>query len=261
MVSRDTNFVFKGGTSLSVCQKVINRFSEDIDISYSEERITVGNKKRIKQVFFDSIEATSLSVSNIDNIRSRRVFNRYICPYKSKLNQNEDVVLVEWAIITPSFPIEEKVAQTIIGKYLTSIGRLDLVEEYGLEPFLVKTITKGRTLVDKVFAICDYHLNGKLERQSRHIYDIKQLLDCVELDNDFIDLFNKVMDYRKELDSCVSTRDGRPISSILMEIIEKNTYKSDYNSRTFPLLYDHVKYEDCLPAIKRISAFLKENNR
>jgi len=28
------NFIFKGGTSLSKCYKEINRFSEDIDLSY-----------------------------------------------------------------------------------------------------------------------------------------------------------------------------------------------------------------------------------
>ena len=57
LVSRNEKFVFKGGTSLSVCQKVINRFSEDIDISYLDEHITVGQRKQIKQAFFDSIEA------------------------------------------------------------------------------------------------------------------------------------------------------------------------------------------------------------
>lgn len=49
LVSRNDKFVFKGGTSLSVCQKVVNRFSEDIDISYLDEHITVGQRKQIKK--------------------------------------------------------------------------------------------------------------------------------------------------------------------------------------------------------------------
>ena len=65
LISRNDKFVFKGGTSLSVCQKIINRFSEDIDISYEDETITVGTKKKIKQAFIDSIEAASLTVSNL----------------------------------------------------------------------------------------------------------------------------------------------------------------------------------------------------
>ena len=260
LVSRNEKFVFKGGTSLSVCQKAINRFSEDIDISYLDEHITVGQRKQIKQAFFDSIEAVSLKVSNADNIRSRRVFNRYLCPYVSLFGGKDDQVIVEWATQTPSFPIEEKTAQTIIGQYLESIGRNDLVKQYGLERFTVKTITKERTLVDKIFAICDYHISGKLDRQSRHIYDIHQLLPLVKLDDEFLALFNRVKEYRVNLDTCYSAKDGQTVSSLLDALIEKGTYRSDYNNRTFPLLYDSVTYNTAISSIKLISEFLKKHN-
>lgn len=225
LVSRNDKFVFKGGTSLSVCQNAINRFSEDIDISYEDEVITVGTRKRIKQAFIDSIEATSLKISNLDNIRSRRVFNRYLCPYESLWNPENDKVIVEWATQTPSFPIEEKTAQTIIGKYLESVNRHDLVEKYGLEEFKVKTITKERTLVDKVFAICDYHISKKLVRQSRHIYDIYHLLKYVKLDQNLISLINKVKGYRVNLPTCYSAISDKPMSEYLKELIEEKTYK------------------------------------
>lgn len=260
LISRNDKFVFKGGTSLSVCQKAIQRFSEDIDISYEDERITVGTRKRIKQAFIDSIEASSLSISNLDNIRSRRVFNRYLCPYISLWNSNNDQVIVEWATQTPSFPIEVKTAQTIIGKYLDSVNRHDLVEKYGLEEFAVKTITKERTLVDKIFAICDYHISKKLRRQSRHIYDIYHLLRYVELDDSFIELFKKVKSYRINLETCYSAQSDKPISDYLDELIKEETYKSDYNNITYPLLYDHIKYDEAITAIKQIANFLKSNS-
>lgn len=259
LISRNSNFVFKGGTSLSVCQGIINRFSEDIDISYAEEHITVGTKRNIKQAFFDSIEAVSLTVSNADNIRSRRIFNRYLCPYQSLWSAEGDKIIVEWATQTPSFPIEEKTAQTIIGKYLTSVGRNDLVEKYNLGPFIVKTITKERTLVDKIFAICDYHISKKLDRQSRHIYDITRLLEYVKLNDRFIELFNEVKGYRIPLDTCYSVKEGKKISEYLNELVDEDTYKSDYNEKTFPLLYDRIKYNDCLPSIKRIAEFLNKH--
>lgn len=34
LVARQRGIVFKGGTSLSKCHKVIDRFSEDIDLNY-----------------------------------------------------------------------------------------------------------------------------------------------------------------------------------------------------------------------------------
>ena len=258
LVSKNNKFVFKGGTSLSVCQHIINRFSEDVDVSYEDEIITVGQRKAIKQCFFDSIESMSLSVNNPENIRSRRVFNRYTCPYLSAFGGN-DTVIVEWAVITPSFPIEVKTAQTIIGKYLDDNGRHDLVELYGLESFDVKTITKERTLVDKIFAICDYHISKKLGRQSRHIYDIHQLLETIKLDNQLIDLFKKVKTYRESLASCYSAGKDMIISKLLKELVNNKTYLVDYNERTFPLLYDHVQYDECVPSILKIASFLEEN--
>ena len=260
LVSRNEKFVFKGGTSLSVCQKIINRFSEDIDISYLDEIITVGQRKKIKQSFFDAIEAVSLCVSNPEDIRSRRVFNRYICSYSSSYNAFGDKVIVEWATQTPAFPVEEKTAQTIIGQYLQKIGRNDLVEQYDLKPFKVLTITKERTLVDKIFAICDYHISKKLDRQSRHIYDIYQLLKYVELNNDFVDLFKKIQKYRVNLPTCYSAKEDSVVSKLLFELVEQNTYKKDYNSKTFPLLYDHIKYEQCTPSIIKIAEFLKTHD-
>ena len=260
LISRNENFVFKGGTSLSVCQKAINRFSEDIDISYAFETITVGQRKKIKQDFFESISAVNLEVKNPENIRSRRVFNRYICPYISLWNNQEDTVIVEWATQTPSFPIEEKTAQTIIGRYLEEIGRKDLVEKYNLESFKVKTLTKERTFVDKVFAICDYHISKKLERQSRHIYDIHQLLSLIKLDNALINLFDEVKRYRQNLETCYSAKEGMSISSLMMDLIEEKTYQKDYNEKTFPLLYDHVKYETAIESITKVALFLKQNN-
>ena len=260
LIKRNPNFVFKGGTSLSVCQKVINRFSEDIDVSYAFERITVGQRRDIKQAFFDSIHAASLEVSNAENIRSRRIFNRYLCPYSSKWNNFSNQVIVEWATQTPSFPIEEKEAQTIIGRYLSKIGRDDLIQKYDLEAFMVKTITKERTFVDKIFAICDYHISKKLRRQSRHIYDLHQLLKHIELNDEIINIFNKVKSYRVNLDTCYSVKEDRPISSILEELIQEQTYLKDYNELTYPLLYDHITYDECVPSILKIAMFLKDYN-
>ena len=41
------NCVFKGGTSLSKCHHAIDRFSEDIDITFSDT-LTQGERKKLK---------------------------------------------------------------------------------------------------------------------------------------------------------------------------------------------------------------------
>lgn len=40
------SLIFKGGTSLSKCYKIINRFSEDIDLTLDSTSQTQGNKKK-----------------------------------------------------------------------------------------------------------------------------------------------------------------------------------------------------------------------
>ncbi len=54
-----------------------------------------------------------------------------------------------------------------------------------------------RTLVDKVFAICDYIERNVEFRQSRHIYDISRLLTKVELDDGLKELIKEVRKDRK----------------------------------------------------------------
>ena len=49
IVEKSPEIIFKGGTSLSKCFKIINRFSEDIDITFSEH-IGESRRKKLKNV-------------------------------------------------------------------------------------------------------------------------------------------------------------------------------------------------------------------
>ena len=63
---------------------------------------------------------------------------------------------------------------------------IDLIVRYGLSAFDVKTQKLERTFVDKIFAICDYHISRKLTRQSRHIYDLYKILPLITLDESLL---------------------------------------------------------------------------
>ena len=63
-----------------------------------------------------------------------------------------------------------------IYRFLSKINRLDLAETYELMPFEIITQTIERTLVDKVFALCDYYMQEKTECHSRHLYDIHKII-------------------------------------------------------------------------------------
>lgn len=106
-------------------------------------------------------------------------------------------MLVETTYITKSYPIEVKEVTSIIYNYFKEIGNEEAIIKYELEPFDIKVQSLSRTLVDKVFVICDYMIEGKSERLSRHIYDIYQLLKRVKLDDELKDLIRKVREERK----------------------------------------------------------------
>ena len=57
---------------------------------------------------------------------------------------------------------------------------------------------------------------------------------------------------RQKSDVCLSVKDGIIINDLLVEIIKKDIYKSDYKLVTSNLLFDDVTYEKCIEAIEKI---------
>ena len=260
----DRGYVFKGGTSLSKCHHLINRFSEDIDISYVSPFSTV-NSGEIKRKFrgiTKAIRAVGLEISNTDKLRWNRYFNQFQCPYDSICDGNsiEKKIIVELAAQTPSFPSETKQFACFIGEYLESIGRHDLVVEYGLEPFELQAQTLSRTLVDKTFAICDYYLSKKCRRHSRHIYDIGKLIDAIDFNEELADLYRQVRNYRKGIKVCLSAQEGIKLSDIVDKIIKEDSFKNDFETLTMPLLYEKYPYKECESHLIQLRNFLLAND-
>ena len=81
-------------------------------------------------------------------------------------------------------------------RFLKKINRLDLAEAYDLMPFEITTQAIERTLVDKVFAICDYYMQEKTERHSRHFYEniTSELLFAPESYENTIQSLQKILD-------------------------------------------------------------------
>ena len=70
----DLPFVFKGGTSLSKAYTLIDRFSEDIDLSM-DRRPTESEKKKAKNIVIDIAEDLGLILANPEEIQSRHSYN------------------------------------------------------------------------------------------------------------------------------------------------------------------------------------------
>ena len=247
--------VFKGGTSLSKCHKVIKRFSEDIDITTDTE-ISQGQKKALKEAIKDTAGTLGMIIPNMGQTRSRRSYNRYILEYPSVVQQpDEDIsasVLLETSFAEVSFPTVILPVSSYVGQMIETEAP-DRLNDFMIEPFQMKIQGIDRTLIDKIFAICDYYMQGKIEKHSRHIYDIHKLLALVRQDQSFTDLVKEVRFERAKNPICPSAQPDIDIRKLLNEIVESEAYKADYNSITSKILFENVSYEEAIKAVKRIA--------
>lgn len=247
--------VFKGGTSLSKCHKAIKRFSEDIDITI-DTTISQGQKKKVKEAIEEVSAILGLSIPNIDKTRSRRDYNRYEIEY-NPIDELDDVdvlpaVILETSYTAISFPVSELPVHNYIGDMMVEEAP-DYIERYSLSPFTMKVQDISRTLADKVFAICDYYLQNKTEKHSRHLYDIYKLLPHVPQDDSFKKLVKEVRQVRALSPVCPSAKPDVDVVELLKRIVSENVYKSDYENITENLLEEELNYETVIPALKQIA--------
>ena len=250
------DLLFKGGTSLSKCHKIIDRFSEDIDITLDSEHQSQGKRRNLKHTIVEICNNLGLNLLNENEIKSRRDYNCYKIDYSAghSLSGLNPQLLVETVFIVNAFPDEVKKASSMIYDYLKATQNDEAIALYELEPFDIRVQTLDRTLVDKVFAVCDYMLENKTERQSRHIYDLSRLITLVSLDDSLKALIKEVREDRKSGTKCYSAQDGVNVPELLQRIIDTKFFKKDYEESTEKLLSTPVTYEEAIKALDMIIA-------
>ena len=161
-------------------------------------------------------------------------------------------VIVETAFMQKAFPVEERNAASLINDFMEHGGFTDMIARYDLQPFAVHTQTLARTLIDNIFAICDYYLSGKMERCSRHLYDIMKLVRVVPPSDDIRALALSVRSERAKNAINRSAADGVDIPALLERIITERVFESDYNNVTKYLLYEDVDYDFAISGLQTI---------
>lgn len=255
IVRRQPNIIFKGGTSLSKCYKIIKRFSEDIDLNIDcVSHPTQGERRQLKENILDAINALGFNLANPESVRSRRDYNRYLIDYPLSFGAGylKPNLIAETAVYIRAYPNAKMKASSIVADYLLETGYDSLIDEHGIIPFDVNVQLATRTFIDKIFAIADYYLADKVDEHSRHLYDVYKLLDIVSIDEELAVLLKEVREERKPHQNCYSAKDGVDLKATLIEIIEKDAYKKDYEEITASLLYERVDYSIVKSALKTI---------
>lgn len=196
------HLVFKGGTSLSKGWKLIERFSEDIDLAVdpvflgaNEGDLTKKQIKKLRKVSslfvleqltpmiseriaemelqsFITLDAQPNSEGNNTYPEPRQVYIHYKSVFAESLSYlRPDIVLEVSArsLLEPTDPIEVK---SILAEHLP-IESLDKVAVHTAVP--AKTFLEKAFLLHEMFSIPGHGM--KAERKSRHLYDLYVMMN------------------------------------------------------------------------------------
>ena len=221
------HFAFKGGTSLSKGWQLIDRFSEDIDISLSSEAVNIEYAERPSKTFVEqlkragcfftsnelmealkaefrnsqvpeilySIEAESVR-SDMPDTDPQTLYVNFISLFDPK-PYLPDRVKIEFSVRSLKEPSIKRGMRSLLVTHFPN-------ENYIEENCEILTIQPQRTLIEKMLLLHEEYNRderGKMrtDRMSRHYYDLFQLgrqdfSSATLKDNDFIE---EIIEHRK----------------------------------------------------------------
>lgn len=234
-------FVFKGGTSVSKVYNLIDRFSEDIDLSMNR-RPTQSERVKSKELIIGIAENLGLVLSNPEEIKSRYDYNKYVFKYDSLFSVIPLEIIIETSYYQSVYPVDKHVVGSFVGRFCLD-RNIILPVPFEAAEVMMNVQSIERTFVDKVFAVCDYKIQNMQDRDSRHLYDICKLLQEVELNEELDKLIDMVRDDRMQSKNNPSAQLEYIIPDMLKEIIRSRFYEPDYKNVTQKLLYEDISYD------------------
>ncbi len=218
--------VFKGGTSLSKAWRLIDRFSEDIDLAvFASDKGDSARKKLLKSI--ETTMAQGLTgLVNDERISKGSKFRKTVYKYPrnaggEEFGQASPELLIEVNSFTNPEPFEMRKLQTFIAEMLTQRDEYELIETYELQDFNIQVLSVERTLVEKILGVIKDSYDDdpvqKLSDRIRHLYDICLILkhdeyrDFVACDG-FAALRNKCIEDEQKVFPDTADLFDRPLS-------------------------------------------------
>lgn len=175
--------LFKGGTSLSKAFRLIERFSEDVDVLVVLPTGSKGEQDRLLRRLIDEAAAgcelpATAEPSGTTKAVKRAARIRY--PTEADAAGTSAGLLIELGSRGGTMPHQRLAVRSLIAEH--SEGNLDDVEE--AEAFEVSVLAPVRTLVEKLVLLHTAHVgadNGRINKTARHYYDVFHLLGQPEI--------------------------------------------------------------------------------
>lgn len=200
------SLIFKGGTSLSKCWRLIERFSEDIDIAIDPELFGIVYKPEPGSAYLNKLKRTGCEFTS--NELKEELETQFI-----NLGLAKEAVTVTAGKIQPTMkdkdPQELYVKYTSLydpNPYLADEVKIEVGVRAKLEPFskvevnslltefypndayksvafLVQAVEPRKTFLEKAFLLQEEFEKSdkeriRTDRMSRHYYDLEKMMDC-----------------------------------------------------------------------------------
>lgn len=200
-----SHIVFKGGTSLSKCWKLIARFSEDVDIALDPEAFGMKyeedpSKSYVKKLKRKGCEFTSTELKteiekqltglgipagmltveaapvpeDFPDTDPQTLFVKYPSLY-NPVAYIVDEVKIEVSVRSLKIPYTTRYIQSILNEVASNPA-------YGEIPFPVSVVEPRKTFLEKAFLLHEEFLKPeqnkiRTERMSRHFYDLVSMMN------------------------------------------------------------------------------------
>lgn len=282
------NLSFKGGTSLSKCWNLIERFSEDVDIAINREFFGfLGDTFTIKQISknlrkatckfirdtlqFDlakqltangipeSLFSVSMNITEVTTIDPEKVF----VEFKSVFNASpyiKNTVVLEIGGRSMKEPLQKVEIQSFIDEHFLQATFVE-------KSFAINVVIPERTFLEKICLLHEEFSKPKeqmrIDRMSRHLYDLARMTETSIADNALKnkDLFQSIVKHRRMFiamkDFDYDTLSPKTISIVPPEsVIEK--WEDDYNKMQTMIYGKSLLFSDIIDKITNLNESIKK---
>lgn len=272
-VGKDT--VFKGGTALSKCYQMIERFSEDIDLVVLRKEGETDSKLKSKLKIVSTVVDTVLPEVTIEGITHKMGMNRktahsYKKEFKGDYGQVRDVIILESTWLGYYEPYTTRNIISFVGQMMLDNHQISIAEENGLLPFGLLVLEPIRTICEKIMSLVRFSYGENpiddLKKKIRHTYDLYQLLTQEEFLKFFQSTAFDEMLLKVANDDVISFRNNNlwlvhhPNEALIFKDLDnvwielKTTYNGDFKNLVYGKL---PKEEVILETLKMIQERLK----
>jgi hypothetical protein len=281
---------FKGGTSLSKCYNLIQRFSEDVDIAINREyfgfidplsKTQISDRLRRASCSFvrDKLQfdtANSLENQGINadlfsvkvNITPISTTDPEIIEiqYKSlflESNYLKPIVKIEVSGRSMKEPLQTIALQSLIDAEFPDAS-------FAEKPFEVNAVVPERTFLEKICLLHEEFARPqelmRTERMSRHLYDLERMCQAGISDKAFVykDLWKDIVAHRR-IFIALKDFDYNTLSPLKINIIPPanviNEWRQDYETMRESMIYgESLPFNILIDRIKQLNEVINGLN-